>query len=215
MCGIAGALNIRDAQRVVAAMSRALAHRGPDDHGTCALSGTDGMHRGELAHRRLAILDLTSAGHQPMVSRDGRYTLALNGEIYNYRALGRELEREGVHLRSTGDTAVLLEGWARWGPSVVRRLDGMFAFALWDATESALYVGRDVFGIKPLYYATVGTGVIVASELRAVLASGLVAPRIDRDALPQYLAFGAVPEPATIVAGIRMVPAGSVKRFDA
>jgi asparagine synthase (glutamine-hydrolysing) len=215
MCGIAGALGVRDAQRVVAAMSRALIHRGPDDHGTAVLSGSDSLPRGALGHRRLSILDLTSAGHQPMVSCDGRYTLAVNGEIYNFRALGQELEREGVRLRSTGDTAVVLEGWARWGPSVVRRLEGMFAFALWDASESSLYLARDVFGIKPLYYANVGTGVVLGSELRAILASGIVAPRIDRDALPNYLAFGAVPEPATIIAGIRMLRAGAVARFDA
>ena len=215
MCGIAGALGVRDAQRVVAAMSRALMHRGPDDHGAAVLSGSDSLPRGTLAHRRLSILDLTSAGHQPMVSTDGRYTLAFNGEIYNYRSLGRELEREGVRLKSTGDTAVVLEGWARWGPSFVRRLEGMFAFALWDASESTLYIARDVFGIKPLYYASVGTGVMLASELRAVLASGLVAPRIDQDALPNYLAFGSVPEPATIIAGIRMLRAGSVVRLDA
>jgi asparagine synthase (glutamine-hydrolysing) len=215
MCGIAGALGVRDAQRVVAAMSRALTHRGPDDHGAAVLSGSDSLPRGAVGHRRLSILDLTSAGHQPMLSTDGRFTLAFNGEIYNYRSLGRELEREGVRLQSTGDTAVVLEGWARWGPSFVRRLEGMFAFALWDANESSLYLARDVFGIKPLYYASVGTGVVVASELRAVLASGLVAPRIDRDALPSYLAFGAVPEPATIVAGIRMLRAGAVVRIDA
>ena len=215
MCGIAGALGVRDAQRVVAAMSRALTHRGPDDHGSAILAGSDSHPRGVLGHRRLSILDLTSAGHQPMVSSDGRYTLAFNGEIYNYRALGRELEREGVRLQSTGDTAVVLEGWARWGPSFVRRLEGMFAFALWDTRESSLYLARDVFGIKPLYYATVGTGLVVASELRAILASGLVAPRIDRHALPSYLAFGAVPEPASIIAGIRMLRAGSVTRLDA
>jgi asparagine synthase (glutamine-hydrolysing) len=214
MCGIAGALGVRDAQRVVAAMSRALKHRGPDDHGTAALAGSDSLPRGALAHRRLSILDLTSAGHQPMVSTDGRYTLAFNGEIYNYRALGRELEREGVRLQSTGDTAVVLEGWARWGPAFVRRLEGMFAFALWDAKESSLYLARDVFGIKPLYYANVGTGVVIASELRGVLASGLVAPRIDRHSLPNYLAFGSVPEPATIIAGIRMLRAGAIVQFD-
>ena len=215
MCGIAGALGVREAQRVVAAMSRSLKHRGPDDHGTAVLSGSDALPRGVLGHRRLSILDLTPAGHQPMLSADGRYTLAFNGEIYNYRSLGRDLEREGVRLQSTGDTAVVLEGWARWGPSFVRRLEGMFAFALWDARESSLYLARDVFGIKPLYYASVGTGALVASEVRALLASGLVAPRIDRDSLPHYLAFGSVPEPATIIAGIRMLRAGSVVRLEA
>ena len=214
MCGIAAALGVRDAARVVSSMSSALAHRGPDDDGACTIAARDGRERGALAHRRLAILDLSVAGHQPMTSGGERFWVAFNGEIYNFRSLRAELEREGVRFRSTSDTEVLLEGWARFGPAFVRRLEGMFAFALWDAADEALFVARDAFGIKPLYYAEVGGGVLIASELRAVLASGLVSARIGRAALAGYLTFGSVPEPETIVEGICMLPAGSVVRFD-
>jgi asparagine synthase (glutamine-hydrolysing) len=214
MCGIAAALGVRDADRVVATMSRALAHRGPDDDGACALEGQGGAVHGALSHRRLSILDLTAAGRQPMTSVDARFTIAFNGEIYNFRTLRAELERDGVRFRSASDTEVLLEGWARSGPSFVRRLDGMFAFLLWDAAERALILARDRFGIKPLYYAEVGGGVLAASEIRALLSSGVISARIDRSALAGYLTFGSVQEPETIVSGVRMLPAGAVHRFD-
>jgi asparagine synthase (glutamine-hydrolysing) len=195
-------------------MSQALAHRGPDDHGTRPLTGRDGVPLGAIAHRRLSILDLTSAGHQPMVSSNGRYVVAFNGEIYNFRALRRELERAGARFTSDGDTAVLLEGWVRFGPSFVHRLDGMFAFALWDEWNRALYLARDVVGIKPLYYAAVDRGLLVASEVRGLLASQLLRPQLDSRALAGYLTFGSVPEPETIIAGARVVPPGLVMRFD-
>ena len=210
MCGIAGAVGVRDAERVARAMSGALAHRGPDDDGIASLHGLDGRPHGALAHRRLSILDLTTAGHQPMTSADGRWTIAFNGEIYNFRELRGELERDDARLASTGDTAVLLEGWARHGPRYVTRLEGMFAFTLWDAREEVLYLARDAFGIKPLYIATVGAGLLVASEVRGILASGVVAPHLDRTALASYLTFGSVTEPRTIVAGVHAVPAGEV-----
>jgi len=168
-----------------------------------------------MAHRRLSILDLTPAGHQPMVSSNGRYVVTYNGEIYNFRALRAELERAGARFTSDGDTAVLLEGWVRFGPAFVHRLDGMFAFALWDEWNRSLYVARDAVGIKPLYYALVGRGLLVASELRGLLASGLVRAQIDARALAGYLTFGSVPEPETIIAGIRALPPGVVMRFDA
>ena len=213
MCGIAAALGVIDARRIVERMARASAHRGPDDAGACHLTAIDGEVVGALAHRRLAIIDLSDAGHQPMASADGRFTIAFNGEIYNYRQLRSELERAGSHLAGCGDTAVLLEGWARHGPAYVERIEGMFAFAVWDSHERELFLARDAFGIKPLYFASAGDGVLAASELRALLASGCVAPRLDRDAVASYLAYGAVPEPATIVVGARMVPAGAVLGF--
>jgi asparagine synthase (glutamine-hydrolysing) len=215
VCGVAAVIGVRDAERVAADMSRALAHRGPDDHGIRRLAGRDGVALGALAHRRLSILDLTSAGHQPMVSSNGRYVVAFNGEIYNFRGLRSELERAGSRFTSDGDTAVLLEGWVRFGPAFVHRLDGMFAFALWDEWNRSLYLGRDVFGMKPLYYAPVGRGVLVASELRGIIASGVFPPRIDPRALAGYLTFGSVPEPETILAGVRLAPPGVVLRFDA
>ena len=215
MCGVAAAIGVRDPERVAAEMSRALAHRGPDDQGIRRLAGRDGVALGAIAHRRLSILDLTSAGHQPMVSSNGRYVVAFNGEIYNFRALRSELERAGARFTSDGDTAVLLEGWVRFGPAFVHRLDGMFAFALWDEWNRSLYLARDAFGIKPLYYAIIGRGLVVASELRGILASGVVPPRIDARALAGYLTFGSVPEPETIIAGVRLAPPGVVLRFDA
>jgi len=215
VCGIASAIGVRDADRVVASMSRALAHRGPDDDGMRNLSGRDGVPLGAMAHRRLSILDLTPAGHQPMVSSNGRYMVAFNGEIYNFRALRAELERAGARFTSDGDTAVLLEGWVRFGPAFVHRLDGMFAFALWDEWNRSLYLARDAVGIKPLYYALVGRGILIASELRGLLASQLVPAHIDSRALAGYLTFGSVPEPETIIAGVRALPAGSVRCFDA
>ena len=214
MCGIAAALGVRDADRIVASMSSALAHRGPDDHGTCPLTARGGLAHGAIAHRRLAILDLTRAGHQPMRSADGRWVLAFNGEIYNFRELRAELQAGGGRLTSTGDTAVLLEGWARFGPAFVDRLEGMFAFVMWDRRDAALYLARDAFGIKPLYYAVTGEGLLVASELRAILASGLVPPRVDPVALAGYLTFGSVTEPETMVEGVRCAPAGAVVRWD-
>jgi asparagine synthase (glutamine-hydrolysing) len=215
VCGIASAVGVRHAERVVADMSRALGHRGPDDHGTRPLSGRDGVPLGAIAHRRLSILDLTAAGHQPMVSSNGRYVVAYNGEIYNFRALRAELERAGARFTSDGDTAVLLEGWVRFGPAFVHRLDGMFAFALWDEWNRSLYLARDAVGIKPLYYALVGRGLLVASELRGLLASQLVRAHIDARALAGYLTFGSVPEPETIVTGVRALPPGLVMSFDA
>ena len=215
MCGIASAIGVRDADTVVANMSLALAHRGPDDDGMRRLSGRDGVPLGAMAHRRLSILDLTPAGHQPMVSSNGRYVVAFNGEIYNFRALRAELERAGARFTSDGDTAVLLEGWVRFGAAFVRQLDGMFAFALWDEWTRSLYLARDAVGIKPLYFALVGRGILVASEVRGILASRLVPARIDARAMAGYLTFGSVPEPETIIADVRALPAGSVRCFDA
>jgi asparagine synthase (glutamine-hydrolysing) len=214
VCGIAVAIGVRDADRAAAAMSRAPAPRGPADAGSRRLAGRAGVPLGAIAHRRLAILDLTPAGHQPMVSANGRYTIAFNGEIYNFRALRAELERDGATFTSDGDTAVLLEGWVRFGPAFVRRLEGMFAFVLWDGWTRALYLARDAYGIKPLYAALVGHGLVAASEVRAILASGLVAPQLDRRALSGYLSFGSVPEPETIITGVKAVAAGTVARFE-
>lgn len=210
MCGVAAALGLRDARGVALAMSRALAHRGPDDDGCARLTARDGHAAGAMAHRRLAILDLSRAARQPMTSDDGRYTVAFNGEIYNFRELRVELERGGARFSSRSDTEVLLAGWARHGPTFVHRLQGMFAFVVWDAESETLHLARDAFGIKPLYYALAGGGALVASEVTALLATGLVAPRVDRRAVAGYLTFGSVQEPDTIIAGVWMVPAGAV-----
>jgi asparagine synthase (glutamine-hydrolysing) len=210
MCGIAGAFS-RDLPPAVAAdMATGLCHRGPDDDGAVVLSDSGGAPAGAFAHRRLSVLDLTRAGHQPMGSEDGRYVLSYNGEIYNFRELRAELESAGVTFSSTSDTEVLLAGWALHGPSFLRRLDGMFAFGLWDRNRGRGWLARDPFGIKPLYVAHVGASLLFASELRPLLASGRVRRRLSMDAVRTFLATGSVAEPLTIIDGVFSVPAGTI-----
>ncbi|MFL5578376.1 MAG: asparagine synthase (glutamine-hydrolyzing) [Gemmatimonadaceae bacterium] len=215
MCGIVGAFGVRDADAVVGRMSGALAHRGPDDAGVEVVRDARGAPLGALGHRRLAILDLSAAGHQPMGSAAGHLRIVFNGEIYNYRALRAELEREGARFRSGSDTEVILEGWARHGTAFLPRMRGMYAFALWDARAQAGHLVRDPFGIKPLYASLTGGAVLFASELRALVASGQVNPALDPSAVHGYLRWGSVPEPLTMLRDVRPVPAGTVVRFAA
>jgi asparagine synthase (glutamine-hydrolysing) len=210
MCGLAGVLGLPDPGPLVRRMAEALAHRGPDDEGWSELRDAAGAVRGAFGHRRLAIIDPSPAGHQPMASADGRHVVILNGEIYNYRALRAELEREGARFRSGSDTEVLLAGFALRGPAFAARLRGMFAFAVWDRQASQLHLVRDRFGIKPLYVATADGGLLFGSEVRALLASGLLARRLDPDAVSCYLRTGSVPEPLCILEGVRCLPSGAV-----
>jgi asparagine synthase (glutamine-hydrolysing) len=211
MCGIAGLFLRRPAERAALlararAMGDALAHRGPDGEGQWADEGA-GL---ALAHRRLAIIDLSPGGAQPMVSACGRYAISYNGECYNYVALRNDLAAEGVTVASASDTAVLLAAIARWGlERTLPRLDAMFAFALWDAAERRLTLVRDHAGIKPLAWAMTGEGVFFASELGALAAAGL-APALDGAAVAAYLRTGAVPAPMTVFAGVRKLPPGGL-----
>ncbi len=148
-----------------------------------------------------------------MLSSDGRYTIVFNGEIYNYGDIRAELEAHGEHLRSTSDTEVLLVGYRRWGQDLLPRLRGMFAFAVWDTAERSLFLARDRLGVKPLYLAKVPNGLLLASEVRTLLGTGLVARRLSQEGLASYLAFGSVREPCTIVDGITMLSAGSYATF--
>lgn len=208
MCGITGVFGPLDYTASVRRMTDALRHRGPDDAGFADLAGIGSSRLGTFGHRRLAILDLTSAGHQPMHSPDGRYCLTYNGEIYNYRELRDDLVREGIRIRSTGDTEVLLAGWAHWGPSVLARLRGMFAMALWDSDLERGYLARDAFGVKPLYlHETAGT-VLFASEVRALLASERIPRKLSSEAVRSYLSTGSVAEPLTIIDSVRAIPPG-------
>jgi asparagine synthase (glutamine-hydrolysing) len=160
-----------------------------------------------LGHTRLAILDLSPAGRQPMASTDGQLHTTFNGEIYNFRALRPELGQHG--WRSQSDTEVLLRAYARWGRASLSHLRGMFAFALWDARRRELFLARDRLGIKPLYYARTEAGAFLfASEVRALLASGLLASRLDMTALGEYLAYQSVPAPRTLVEGVSSLPPG-------
>ncbi len=208
MCGITGILADREdvVRQALPAMMNAVVHRGPDDAGEFyARLGESFLG---LGHRRLAIIDLTEAGHEPMVHPISGSTLNFNGEIYNFAALRKSLESEGDHFQGHCDAEILLHALDRWGVEALSRLQGMYAFAWYDARTSRVLLVRDPLGIKPLYVYQ-GPGLILfASEVRAILASGLVARRLDRRGLASFLAFGAVQEPHTIVEGVRMLPAG-------
>jgi asparagine synthase (glutamine-hydrolysing) len=185
-------------------------HRGPDGEGLWI--GAD--RRIVLGHRRLSIVDLTLAGAQPMTTADGRFSLTFNGEIYNYVELRGRLEKSGFRFRSRTDTEVLLDLFVDMGPELVDLLDGDYAFGVWDEREQSLLLARDRAGVKPLYYAETPEFLVFASEVRAILASGLVAPCLDHAALYHYLTFLAPPAPMSLVQGIRKLPAASMLVWD-
>jgi len=184
------------------AMAETLAHRGPDDAGVW--ESEDGAVA--LAQRRLAIIDLSPLGHNPMPWDGGRVWITFNGEIYNFRELRKELEAEGFHFRSQTDTEVLLAAYDRWGLDCLARIVGMFAFALWDTPRRRLWLVRDRLGKKPLYYADNGTTLRFASELKAILADGTFRRGVDREAVGMYLQYGYVPSPHSIYVEARKLP---------
>lgn len=205
MCGIAGVLASSPVdRRTVERMRDTLVHRGPDHGGLW--SSDDG--RVCLANRRLAVIDLDEAANQPFVSRDGRFTLVYNGEIYNYAELRRELRDSGVPFRTESDTEVLLEAFRRWGEACLGRLSGMFAFAVWDDERRRLFCARDRVGEKPFYYAHLGGTFAFGSELKAVLACPEVPRRLSMPALADFLVFGFVPDPRSVWRGCRKLPPG-------
>ena len=223
MCGIAGILGrLEDGNRsALARMSAAMVHRGPDGEGTWE-SSPDGAGRGVLlAHRRLAILDLSPAGAQPMVDPLSGDVVAFNGEIYNYLDLRARLGRAGAGLQSTGDTAVMLRALSLHGADAVPWLRGMFAFAFWDSDKRTLLVARDPLGIKPLYVArnpdpSGDWSIAFASEVRALLSSGLLGtPRLDPAAAASMLWNGFVMGPGTAIAGVESVWAGELVEYPA
>ena len=212
MCGIAGLWSSQaDGSRFATLMAAAIAHRGPDDAGVWA----DPAVGLALAHQRLAILDLSAAGHQPMLSASGRYVIVFNGEIYNHLGLRRELEASGQSSRWRGhaDTETLLSAIEAWGfESALSRCSGMWALALWDREQQLLHLARDRFGEKPLYWGLSGTGssraLLFGSELAALRAYPGFNNSIDRAALAQLLRFCTVPAPLSIVGGIAKLPPG-------
>lgn len=211
MCGIAGGLGAGDLTPTVTTISVALEHRGPDDHGLWS----DPEAGVALAHRRLSIVDLSPAGHQPMISADGRWVLVLNGEIYGHDDHRRALELAGERFRGHSDTEVFLALIAKDGPSgACAAVDGMFAFAAWDRAERVLHLGRDRMGEKPLYYGRVGGQFVFASELRALRRLPDVSSEPDPSAVAAYLRLGFVPSPWTILPGIRKIPAGTIVQVD-
>src|SRR5688572_2523454 len=211
MCGIAGFIepagsrNAEECELIARCMASRLAHRGPDDQGSWA----DAEAGVALGHRRLAILDLTQEGHQPMHSQDGRYVLVFNGEIYNFQALRGELEQRGHRFRGHGDTEVMLAAFCEWGfRPALDRFIGMFAFALWDRQTSRLHLARDRAGEKPLYYGWAGKALIFGSELKALRAHPHWRADVDREALALLIRYGYVPAPNCIYESTYKLPPG-------
>ncbi|MGD8832670.1 MAG: asparagine synthase (glutamine-hydrolyzing), partial [Pseudomonadales bacterium] len=206
MCGVTGIVNLSSRQPVpeawVRRMNASLAHRGPDG---------DGFHFAEgvgLGHRRLSIIDLES-GKQPLYNEDGSVVVTYNGEIYNFKSLTNELERRGHTFRTRCDTEVIVHAWEEWGEACVDRFNGMFAFAVWDANRRCLFLARDRLGIKPLYYAQLGSGRFAfASELKAIMTLPELDRSIDHSAVEDYFAFGYIPDPKTIFASVKKLEPG-------
>jgi len=210
MCGIAGIFNYHGEAvdpAVLERMTKELIHRGPDDEGLW-------MHDYVgLGHRRLAIIDPTPAGHQPMKSADGRYVLSYNGEIYNFRELRDELRKKGYSFYSGSDTEVVLQSWKCWGKEALSRFNGMFAFALWDQKKDRLILARDRYGVKPLYYWDNGKKLAFGSEIKAILRHPDFPGGVSPEALHEYFTFQNIFSDRTLFKGIRILPPGHCLQF--
>lgn len=205
MCGIAGIFNLDGRPvdpAVLRRMTDLIAHRGPDGEGFYVDSFLG------LGHRRLAIIDLSTAGHQPMVATNNQFSITYNGELYNYRELRQELEALGHRFVSQSDTEVVLQAYIAWGEAMLPRLNGMFAFAIWDKTRQALFLARDRYGIKPLYYHFSGATLLFASEHKAFLAHPGFERRLDAPALLEYFTFQNLFTDRTLLQNVRTFPAG-------
>ncbi len=208
MCGLAGIFTTNpssstDLSTVIGRMTQSIQHRGPDDQGTWVGSGI------ALGHTRLAIIDLSSAGHQPMANDDGSIRIVFNGEIYNFAALRAELSERGYHFRSHTDTEVIINGYHCWGEQVFKRLRGMFAIALWDQRSEKLILARDRVGKKPLFYAWCNGTLLFASEIKAILAWPEFKREPDYEAIHHYLTLEYVPAPWSAFKGVNKIPPAS------
>lgn len=211
MCGIAGQavyLGVADSAALHRALD-AMVHRGPDDDGLQIVGTASGDVQVILGSRRLAILDLSPAGHQPMHDPATGNWIVYNGEVFNFAEVRRELETLDVHFVSHTDTEVILKGYAVWGESCIERFRGMFAFALWDAARQRLFLCRDRLGIKPLYYYNTERQFLFSSEVRSLLATGLVPKRLHVVSLADYLTFGSACDPDTLIEDVHSLPSGS------
>jgi len=210
MCGICGIFNLTGepvSPVNLRKMTDAIAHRGPDGEGFYVDSFIG------LGHRRLAIIDLSPLGHQPMTTPDGQYTITYNGEIYNFQELRIELEALGCPFRSRTDTEVVLHAYSKWGPDCVNRFNGMFAFAIWDKARQELFLARDRYGIKPFYYTFVGNHFIFASEQKAIVTHPAMKPDIDLEALLEYFTFQNIFTDKTLLKDVKLFPAGCWSRI--
>ena len=218
MCGICGFVGPpTEPIDLVAArrMRDALTHRGPDGAGEQAITfGGSRPLAGWLGHRRLKVIDLSDAAHQPMSSDDDMVSLTYNGEIYNFRELRRELVSRGHQFKSSGDTEVILRAYLEWGDGAIARLDGMFALAIWDARMGRLLMARDRTGKKPLYYSMLGGRLTFASEIKSILLAPWVRATPDLARIPEFMTFGYAPCPATMYTGIFQVPPASTLIYE-
>jgi asparagine synthase (glutamine-hydrolysing) len=206
MCGITGFLNYNGEPvdpEVLRKMADAIRHRGPDGDGFYTDGGLG------FGHRRLAIIDLSHEGDQPMVTADGRYALIFNGEIYNFRELRAELQNVGYRFRSTGDSEVVLNAFVEWGIRAIERFNGMFALAVWDRDQRELYLARDRYGIKPLYYAGFNNSFIFGSEVKAILKHPKASFSLNSEALLEYFTFQNLFTDSTLFSDIKLLPAGT------
>jgi asparagine synthase (glutamine-hydrolysing) len=206
MCGITGIMNVSGgpvSPVVLRAMTDIVRHRGPDGDGHWIQHGVG------FGHRRLAIVDLTPSGAQPMHSADGTLVITFNGEIYNWRELRRELGKRGAVFRTQSDTEVLLAAYREWGPKCLERLNGMFAFAIWDSQASQIFLARDRFGIKPLYYRWDGQVLLFGSEIKSLLQHPLLTVAVDHAALGEYFTFQNVFSDRTLFDGVKLLPRAS------
>jgi asparagine synthase (glutamine-hydrolysing) len=211
MCGIAGYFSTsarEDLSQALHRMTDAIAHRGPDDVGYFESATSDGRARVGLGHRRLSIIDL-STGHQPLGNADGSVQIVFNGEIYNFEALRTELSARGYVFRTRSDTETIVHAYEEWGTDCVSRLRGMFAFAIWDARRARLFLARDRFGKKPLFFHSQNGLLLFASEIKALLQFPGVVARVNRAALWDYFRYRYVPAPATLFADVHKLMPGS------
>lgn len=206
MCGING-FSWED-QGLIQAMNKRLVHRGPDAHGDYVGGGAS------LGHTRLSIIDLSQRGRQPMVNEHGDVRIVVNGEIYNYLDLRKQLIDAGHIFRSDSDSEVVLHGYEQWGPGVIERITGMFCFAVMDAKRRRIMLGRDRLGIKPLYYHHTGGKLIFSNEIKGLLAWDGLERRVDLPGLHQYLGYEYVPAPRTLFAGVNKLRQGHYAIFD-
>src|SRR2546428_829027 len=212
MCGICGIVDQAgrsdESGDLVRDMARRIAHRGPDQEGYFE------DRLAVLGSRRLSIVDLTG-GRQPISSEDGAIHVVFNGEIYNFQELRRDLQSRRHHFHTATDTEVVVHSFEEWGTEALARLNGIFAIALWDAPRRRLVLARDPMGVKPLYYATHGTTLAFASELKALLALPWISREVEFEALQAYLSFRFVPSPRTLFRGVQKLAPGEYLLFDA
>ncbi len=216
MCGIAGIVGRNengDIDSVLDAMLEQIVHRGPDDAGVFHETFANGQASVALGHRRLAIIDLES-GHQPLANTDGSIQIVFNGEIYNYRDLRQDLQNAGREFSTSSDTEVIIAAYEHYGEQCVDHLRGMFAFAIYDASKDRVFIARDRFGKKPLFYAQTPQGLLFASEIKALLATGLIESDLDYDGLWDYFSYRYVPGPKTLFHSVTKLAPGSTMTVD-